>query len=137
MKRRDFLISSLPLIMGLFAAGCSGGKSDPQAEDSREIHDADQGDTLGYAYKGKKEEALQIAQRLQEDVEKGHSSGDLLASVYAALGDADEFFKWAREAVRLRHWELYVLKNHDKAFPKLSSDNRWAELLAEAGLKQS
>jgi cobalt-zinc-cadmium efflux system membrane fusion protein len=32
MNRRDFAILSLPLIAALFVAGCSGGKSDPQAE---------------------------------------------------------------------------------------------------------
>ncbi len=32
MKRRDFAILSLPLIVALFSTGCSGGKSDPQAE---------------------------------------------------------------------------------------------------------
>jgi membrane fusion protein, heavy metal efflux system len=32
MNRRDFAILSLPVIAALFVAGCSGGKSDPQAE---------------------------------------------------------------------------------------------------------
>ena len=32
MNRRDFAILSLPLIAVLFSVGCSGGKSDPQAE---------------------------------------------------------------------------------------------------------
>jgi hypothetical protein len=32
MTRRDFAILSLPLIVALFLAGCSGGKGDPQAE---------------------------------------------------------------------------------------------------------
>jgi cobalt-zinc-cadmium efflux system membrane fusion protein len=32
MNRRDFAILSLPLIVALFSTGCSGGKSDPQAE---------------------------------------------------------------------------------------------------------
>lgn len=32
MNRRDFAILSLPLIAVLFSTGCSGGKSDPQAE---------------------------------------------------------------------------------------------------------
>lgn len=32
MNRRDFAILSLPLIVALFLTGCSGGKSDPQAE---------------------------------------------------------------------------------------------------------
>jgi membrane fusion protein, heavy metal efflux system len=32
MNRRDFAIFSLPLIVALFSTGCSGGKSDPQAE---------------------------------------------------------------------------------------------------------
>jgi cobalt-zinc-cadmium efflux system membrane fusion protein len=32
MNRRDFAILSLPLTVALFSTGCSGGKSDPQAE---------------------------------------------------------------------------------------------------------
>jgi membrane fusion protein, heavy metal efflux system len=32
MNRRDLAILSLPLIVALFSTGCSGGKSDPQAE---------------------------------------------------------------------------------------------------------
>ncbi|MGA7928377.1 MAG: efflux RND transporter periplasmic adaptor subunit [Candidatus Sulfotelmatobacter sp.] len=32
MNHRDFAILSLPLIVALFSSGCSGGKSDPQAE---------------------------------------------------------------------------------------------------------
>lgn len=32
MKRRDFVILSLPVIVALFSTGCSGGKRDPQAE---------------------------------------------------------------------------------------------------------
>jgi adenylate cyclase len=87
-----------------------------------------------FGYLGKKEEALAMATRLQTFVESGRSSGDLLAGIYAALGDADEFFKWAEVAVKLRHWELYVLKNHDKFIPKLRSDSRWNELFNEAGI---
>jgi adenylate cyclase len=87
-----------------------------------------------FGYLGKKEEALAMATRLQSLVENGRSSGDLLAGIYAALGDADGFFKWAEVAVKLRHWELYVLKNLDKSFPKLRSDSRWNVLLNEAGI---
>ena len=87
-----------------------------------------------FANQGRREEALAAAQKLQKLVESGHSCCDLLAAVYAGLGDADEFFRWAREAVRLKNWELYVLKNHDRFLPKLSSDDRWPALLAEAGL---
>ncbi|MGP0018543.1 MAG: efflux RND transporter periplasmic adaptor subunit [Candidatus Sulfotelmatobacter sp.] len=32
MNRRDFAVLSFPLLMALFFTGCSGGKSDPQAE---------------------------------------------------------------------------------------------------------
>lgn len=85
-------------------------------------------------YLGKSEEALQIASRLEAQVREGRGSGDLLASIYAATGDYDQFFKLASEALKLRHWELYVLKNHDKFFPKLEGDPRWGKLLSEAGL---
>lgn len=87
-----------------------------------------------FAYQGRRGDALGIANELQKLFENGHSCGDLLAGIYAGLGDFDEFFKWAREAVRLKNWELYVLKNYGRFFPKINADERWPALLAEAGL---
>ena len=85
-------------------------------------------------YIGRRDDALRIAAKLESQVREGRSAGDLLASIYVATQDYDRFFKLASEAVRLRHWELFVLKNHDKFYPRLSGDIRWAPLLAEAGL---
>ena len=87
-----------------------------------------------HGYLGNREEALQIASMLEAQVREGRSSGDLHASIYIATGDYDRFFRLALEAVRMRHWELYVLKNHDKFYPKLAGDPRWGRLLSEAGL---
>ena len=89
---------------------------------------------ITHGYLGRKDEALKIARELQVSVEEGRSSGDLVASIYGSVGDDAQFFKWAEEGLRLHHWELFVLKNHQKFFPRLASDPRWDKLLSTAGI---
>jgi TolB-like protein len=90
---------------------------------------------ITYGHTGKKDEALKLAFELQAEVQEGRSSSDLIASIYYSLGDAEQFFKWAEEGVKQRHWELFVLRNHSKFFPRLASDPRWERILSTAGLQ--
>ncbi len=85
------------------------------------------------AVTGKREEALKLAEKLKGVPESTRTKGNLLAFVYAGLGDLDECFRWLDYARESR--EIFI--GWFREYPLLKNvrrDPRWAELLRKADL---
>jgi hypothetical protein len=58
----------------------------------------------------------------------------LVATVYAALGEIDEMFKWLKKAVDQKSVPLYIVPVSDE-FSPYRDDPRYKEFLASVGLQ--
>lgn len=91
---------------------------------------------LGHAYAvaGKKAEAQQVLNDLQELREQRYVSPYTLAAIYAGLGDYEQVFKWLETAVETRDIWLMNLKV-DPVFAKLRSERKFTDILARIRLR--
>ena len=91
---------------------------------------------LGHAYAvaGKKTEARQVLNDLQQLQEQRYVSPYTVAAIYAGLGDQDQAFKWLDKAVEERDIWLMNLKV-DPVFAKLRSQRKFTDTLARIRLR--
>jgi len=92
---------------------------------------------LGYAYAvaGRKNDAEKQLAQLKEVAKQRHVHPDLLAGVYAGLGQKEEAFEWLEKAYQVHARDLLELK-YDPHFANLRSDQRFTELVRRIGLPQ-
>ena len=90
---------------------------------------------LGYAYAvaGRRSDAENLLAKLKEISKQGHVHPDLLAGVYAGLGQREEAFEWLEKAYQVHARDLLELK-YDPHFANLRSDPRFIELVGRIGL---
>ena len=86
-----------------------------------------------YAVAGKRAEALDVLDQLQEKAKREHVSAYFVALIYAGLGDKDQAFFWFDKACKDREWFMPRLKD-DIRLDGIRSDPRFAELLRCVGL---
>ncbi|HEV2835878.1 MAG TPA: winged helix-turn-helix domain-containing protein [Pyrinomonadaceae bacterium] len=91
---------------------------------------------LGHAYAvaGKKTEAQQVLNDLEQLQEQRYVSPYTVAAIYAGLGDQDQAFKWLDKAVEERDIWLMNLKV-DPVFAKLRSQRKFTDTLARIRLR--
>jgi eukaryotic-like serine/threonine-protein kinase len=88
----------------------------------------------GYAAAGKRNEALKILNGLEETARQGYVSPYDIATVYNALGDPNQTFKWLDRALEERSgWLVYLKVN--PILDNLHSDPRFKDLLQRIGLR--
>ena len=90
---------------------------------------------LGYVYAatGKKGEALKIIEKLKAVPESARTKGNMIAFVYAGLGDLDECFRWLDYAFESR--EVFIgWFRVNPLLENVASDPRFSELLRKANL---
>ena len=86
-----------------------------------------------YAVTGRRNEAFPLVERLKAVPESARTKGNLIAFVYAGLGDLDECFRWLDYAYDKR--EIFI--GWFRRYPLLEnvrSDKRFGELLKRARL---
>jgi TolB-like protein/DNA-binding winged helix-turn-helix (wHTH) protein/Flp pilus assembly protein TadD len=90
---------------------------------------------LGYAYAvaGRKNDAEKQLAQLKEVAKQRHVHPDLLAGVYAGLGQKKEAFEWLEKAYQVHARDLLELK-YDPQFNSLHSDPRFIDLVRRIGL---
>ena len=91
---------------------------------------------LGHAYavSGKRAEAQQVLNDLQQLQSQRYVSPYTVAAIYAGLNDQEQAFKWLDKAVDERDIWLMNLKV-DPVFTKLRSNRRFTDLLARIRLR--
>ncbi|HEX3249881.1 MAG TPA: hypothetical protein VHS05_10670, partial [Pyrinomonadaceae bacterium] len=91
---------------------------------------------LGHAYAvaGKKAEAQQVLNDLQQLQEQRYVSPYTVAAIYAGLGDQEQAFKWLDRAVEERDIWLMNLKV-DPVFANLRSQRKFTDTLARIRLR--
>lgn len=90
---------------------------------------------LAYAYAvaGKRTEAQEILEELEQLSKQKYVSPFPIAAVYAAFGDRDEAFNQLEKAYAERSWAMGMLKVNP-VFDSLRSDPRFTELLRRMNL---
>jgi len=91
---------------------------------------------LGYAYAvaGRKNDAESVLAKLKEISKQGHVHPDLVAGVYAGLGQKEDAFEWLEKAYQVHARDLLELK-YDPHFNSLHSDPRFIDLVRRIGLQ--
>ena len=91
---------------------------------------------LGHAYAvaGKKTEAQQVLNDLQQLQSQRYVSPYTVAAIYAGLGDQERSFEWLEKAVEGRDIWLMNLKV-DPVFAKLRSERQFTDILARIRLR--
>jgi len=91
---------------------------------------------LGHAYavSGKRAQAQQVLNDLQQLQSQRYVSPYTVAAIYAGLNDPEQAFKWLDKAVDERDIWLMNLKV-DPAFAKLRTNRRFSDLLAKIRLR--
>jgi tetratricopeptide (TPR) repeat protein len=82
---------------------------------------------------GRPEEARKILNQLIEKSQQQYVAADLIASVYAALGEKDEAFRWLARAFDEHSAPAYSFLLYPQ-FRSLRSDPRCADLLRRIGV---
>lgn len=92
---------------------------------------------LGYAYAvaGRRKDAERMLAKLRKISKEDYVLPDLMAGMYAGLGQKDQAFVWLEKAYQVRSWDLLVLK-YDLRFSSLRSDPRFVDLERRIGLLQ-
>jgi tetratricopeptide (TPR) repeat protein len=104
----------------------------------KDFHDDPQAlASLGHVYgaMGKRREAEEILNKLQEISKQRYFSSYWFAVVYAGLGDNDQAFQYFEKAFEDRFF-LMIWMNSDPRFDNLRSDRRFADLVRRVGLVQ-
>jgi TolB-like protein/Tfp pilus assembly protein PilF len=87
------------------------------------------------ARKGDRDEARKILNELKEQCERGFSSEDLVANVYAGLGEIDNSFEWWRKGVEKHSIEPLCLIYPEKfCVVENRDDEKWKMLRRIANL---
>jgi tetratricopeptide (TPR) repeat protein len=88
-----------------------------------------------YAVSGRRREAQQVLDKLNELPEHEHVSAFARALIYVGLCDKERAFKWLEKAYADREWHLWLLKEEAGLDP-LRSDPRYTNLLRRVGFPQ-
>jgi eukaryotic-like serine/threonine-protein kinase len=85
---------------------------------------------ITYAKMGRQSDARRILDELKEISATKYVAGDLIASIYVALGEKDEAFRWLEHGL-----EQYAAVNYFiPEFRPLRSDPRFADMLRRTGV---
>jgi len=100
-----------------------------------ELSDAIGLDALSYAYAsaGRRADARAVLEKLVERARKEHGLEVMVASEYAALGDADGMTPWLEKAFSERSGALLMLRLHPK-FAAVRGDARFQGFVSRVGL---
>ncbi|HEV8134761.1 MAG TPA: tetratricopeptide repeat protein [Pyrinomonadaceae bacterium] len=92
---------------------------------------------LGYAYgvAGKRNEARQVLEELQQVAKEKYVSPFPVAATYVGLGETDKAFEMLEKAYVERSWAMGMLKVNP-IFDPIRSDRRYVELLRRMNLPQ-
>jgi DNA-binding winged helix-turn-helix (wHTH) protein/TolB-like protein/Flp pilus assembly protein TadD len=92
---------------------------------------------LGYAYgvAGKRNEARQVLEELQQVAKEKYVSPFPVAATYVGLGETDKAFEMLEKAYVERSWAMGMLKVNP-IFDPIRSDQRYVELLRRMNLPQ-
>jgi len=96
-------------------------------------HFASAGLAITYARMGRQPEAQRILNELVEKAQTQYVAAERIASVYVALGQNDEAFRWLERAFNEHSANLYTFAFHPE-FRALRSDPRFADLLRRIGI---
>ena len=98
-----------------------------KAEEATGIPQA--GLAITYAKMGRQNDARRIVDELKEISATKYVAGDVIASIYVALGEIDEAFRWLEHA-----FEQYAAVQYfSPEFRPLRSDPRFADLVRRTG----
>jgi DNA-binding winged helix-turn-helix (wHTH) protein/TolB-like protein/Tfp pilus assembly protein PilF len=86
-----------------------------------------------YAVSGRRREARQVLDELNELSKREHVPAFARAYIYVGLGDKERAFELLEKAYADREWQLWLLKE-EKMFDPLRSDSRFQGLLRRVGL---
>jgi Flp pilus assembly protein TadD len=86
-----------------------------------------------YAVTGRREEALELVEKLKATPENMRIKGSALAFVYAGLGDLDACFRWLEYAAETREGFFGWFRSNP-ILEDVREDPRFAELLKKANL---
>ena len=87
------------------------------------------------AISGRTKEAQVLIKELEERYRQGKTTGDNLASIYAALGDKDKAFEWLEKDIVSRNGELPQFRWSNLSEP-LRDDPRFEEFIKRMGLPE-
>jgi adenylate cyclase len=88
---------------------------------------------ITYAKMGRREDARRILDQLIEKSHQQYVAADLIATVYAALGEKGEAFRWLDRAFDEHSASMVSFTSHPE-FRPLRSDPRFADLLRRIGI---
>ena len=88
---------------------------------------------ITYAKMGRREDARHILEQLIQKSREQYVAADLIATVYAALGEKDEAFRWLDRAFDEHSASMISFTSHPE-FRPLRSDPRFADLLRRIGI---
>ena len=91
-------------------------------------HSPSAGLAITYARMGRKEDSRRVLNHLLEKARTGYVEGNKIASIYVALGENDEAFRWLERAYVEHSGGLYDIA-FDPDFAAIRSDPRCADLL--------
>jgi tetratricopeptide (TPR) repeat protein len=99
-------------------------------------HQPTAGLAITLARLGRKEEARQVLDELIQMANTGYFPGDLIASVYVALGENDQAFHWLERAIQEHPGAIHEIA-YAREFRPLHADPRFPDLLRRIGLDPS
>jgi TolB-like protein/Tfp pilus assembly protein PilF len=88
---------------------------------------------ITYAKMGRREDARRILEQLIEKSRQQYVAGDMIATVYAALGEKDEAFRWLDRAFDEHSASMVSFTSYPE-FRPLRSDPRFVDLLRRIGI---
>lgn len=88
---------------------------------------------ITYAKMGRREDAHRILEQLIEKSRQQYVAADVIAGVYAALGEKDEAFRWLDRAFDEHSASMVSFTSYPE-FRSLRSDPRFADLLRRIGI---
>jgi hypothetical protein len=84
---------------------------------------------------GNRDDAMKIANEMEEEFAKGQADGRDVAVVYAGLGDRDKVFEWLEKDFQKRSTSLVELRM-EVPFAAFRDDPRFKDLLKRMGLPE-
>jgi tetratricopeptide (TPR) repeat protein len=100
-----------------------------------ELSDSTRLDALAYSYAsaGRRSDARELLGQLIQRAREEHGLDFMVASTYAALGDADGMAPWLEKAYSERSGAMLLLPLHPK-FAPVRGDARYEEFVSRVGL---